>query len=86
MPRRTDRASLGSALLWLGPALLLIGGVVVLPAVELVRASPGRLGWTLRSQTASRRWAEVWAGSSSSARWSDRIAAANSRRESSSRP
>jgi ABC-type sugar transport system permease subunit len=36
---RGDRASLGSALLWLGPALLLILGVVVYPAVELVRAS-----------------------------------------------
>jgi multiple sugar transport system permease protein len=42
MPRgraRGDRASVGSALLWLGPALLLIGGVVIYPAIELVRAS-----------------------------------------------
>ena len=30
---------MGSALLWLGPALLLIGGVVIYPAIELVRAS-----------------------------------------------
>jgi ABC-type sugar transport system permease subunit len=37
--RRTDRASVGSALLWLGPALLLIAGVVIFPAIELVRAS-----------------------------------------------
>ncbi|GAA1230794.1 carbohydrate ABC transporter permease [Oryzihumus leptocrescens] len=44
--RRADRASLGSALLWLGPALLLIGGVVVLPAVELVRASLSRFSIT----------------------------------------
>ncbi|MGZ4750341.1 MAG: carbohydrate ABC transporter permease [Oryzihumus sp.] len=44
--RRTDRASPGSALLWLGPALLLIGGVVVLPAVELVRASLSRFSIT----------------------------------------
>ncbi|HET7659502.1 MAG TPA: sugar ABC transporter permease, partial [Oryzihumus sp.] len=46
MSRRTDRASLGSALLWLGPALVLIGGVVVLPAVELVRASLSRFSIT----------------------------------------
>jgi len=46
MPRRTDRASLRSALLWLGPALLLIGGVFVLPAVELVRASLSRFSIT----------------------------------------
>ncbi len=39
-PRRsTDRTSLGTALLWLGPALALIAGVVVFPAVELVKAS-----------------------------------------------
>jgi multiple sugar transport system permease protein len=35
----TGRAGLGAAALWLGPALLLIAGVVVYPAVELVRAS-----------------------------------------------
>ena len=35
----SDRASVGSALLWLAPALLLIVGVVIYPAIELVRAS-----------------------------------------------
>ena len=44
--RRTDRASLGSALLWLGPALLLIGGVVIFPAIELVRASLSKFSIT----------------------------------------
>ncbi len=47
MPRaRSDRASLGSALLWLGPSLLLIFGVVLYPAVELVRASFSRFSIT----------------------------------------
>jgi multiple sugar transport system permease protein len=36
---RPGRASAWSALLWLGPALALIAGVVIFPAVELVRAS-----------------------------------------------
>ncbi|WP_369818812.1 carbohydrate ABC transporter permease [Phycicoccus sp. Root563] len=44
-PRR-GRASLGQALLWLGPALLLIFGVVVYPAVELVKASLSRYSIT----------------------------------------
>ena len=44
-PRR-GRASLGTALLWLGPALLLIFGVVVYPAVELVKASLSRYSIT----------------------------------------
>ncbi|SER70793.1 carbohydrate ABC transporter membrane protein 1, CUT1 family [Pedococcus cremeus] len=43
---RGDRASLGSALLWLGPALLLIAGVVVYPAIELVRASMSKFSIT----------------------------------------
>ncbi|MEO7746104.1 MAG: sugar ABC transporter permease, partial [Actinomycetota bacterium] len=39
-PRRsTGRTSVGTALIWLGPALALIAGVVVFPAVELVKAS-----------------------------------------------
>jgi multiple sugar transport system permease protein len=33
------RAGIGSALLWLGPSLLLIFGVVIFPAIELIRAS-----------------------------------------------
>jgi multiple sugar transport system permease protein len=37
--RSSGQASTVTALLWLGPALLLIAGVVVYPAVELVRAS-----------------------------------------------
>jgi multiple sugar transport system permease protein len=36
----------GAALLWLGPVLLLIVGVVIYPAVELVRASTGRYSIT----------------------------------------
>ncbi len=44
-PRR-GQASLGQALLWLGPALLLIFGVVVYPAVELVKASLSRYSIT----------------------------------------
>lgn len=49
-PRRRHRgrgtASVGAALIWLGPALLLIAGVVVYPAVELVRASLSRYSIT----------------------------------------
>ncbi|MDE9365774.1 sugar ABC transporter permease [Luteipulveratus sp. YIM 133132] len=41
-----SRASVLSALLWLGPALLLIAGVVVYPAIELVRASFSRFSVT----------------------------------------
>ena len=37
--RQSGRAGLGSALLWLGPSLLLIFGVVIYPAIELIRAS-----------------------------------------------
>src|SRR3954451_24391576 len=37
--RARDRSSVGVALLWLGPALLLIAGVVIYPASELVKAS-----------------------------------------------
>src|SRR5450759_700442 len=49
--RRRRRAkkgdtSLGVALLWLGPALLLIAGVVVFPAFELVRAAFSRYSIT----------------------------------------
>ena len=44
--RRRDHSSLGTALLWLGPALLLIGGVVIFPAVELVKASFSRYSIT----------------------------------------
>jgi multiple sugar transport system permease protein len=51
-PRRRERATIRTALLWLGPALLLIFGVVIYPAIELVRASFSRysitglrLGW-----------------------------------------
>jgi ABC-type sugar transport system permease subunit len=36
----------GRALLWLGPSLLLIGAVVIYPALELVRASLGRYSIT----------------------------------------
>ena len=38
-PRRTRRATDWQALLWLGPSLLLIGGVVLYPAARLVQAS-----------------------------------------------
>lgn len=38
-PTRRGTAPAGVALLWLAPALVLIGGVVVWPAVELARAS-----------------------------------------------
>ncbi len=38
-PRRTRRATEFRALLWLGPSLALIGGVVLYPAFQLVRAS-----------------------------------------------
>ena len=37
--RGTERTSVATALLWLGPALLLIAGVVIFPAIELVKAS-----------------------------------------------
>ncbi|UQX88123.1 sugar ABC transporter permease [Jatrophihabitans telluris] len=37
--RDRGRAPLGVALLWLSPALILIAGVVIYPAVELIRAS-----------------------------------------------
>ncbi len=47
-PRRPRRGhtSWWTALLWLGPALLLIFGVVVYPAVELVKASLSRYSIT----------------------------------------
>src|SRR5206468_905741 len=38
-PRRARRATGWQALLWLGPSLALIGGVVLYPAAQLVRAS-----------------------------------------------
>lgn len=44
--RSRDQAPLYVALLWLGPALLLIGGVVIYPVVELVKASMGRYSIT----------------------------------------
>ena len=46
--RRTvgQRASVGSALLWLGPALLLIAGVVAYPAIALVQASLSKFSIT----------------------------------------
>src|SRR6476661_6210155 len=44
--KRRGEASGPVALLWLGPALLLIGGVVVYPAVELVKASLSRYSIT----------------------------------------
>ncbi len=46
--RRSPRArgTSRTALLWLGPALLLIGGVVIYPAFELVRASFSRYSIT----------------------------------------
>ena len=37
--RRLGGRNLGAALVWLGPALLLIAGVVIYPAVELVKAA-----------------------------------------------
>ena len=37
--RRRGGRNLGAALVWLGPALLLIAGVVIYPAVELVKAA-----------------------------------------------
>ena len=37
--RSPGKAGLGSALLWLGPSLVLIFGVVIFPAYELIRAS-----------------------------------------------
>jgi multiple sugar transport system permease protein len=43
---RKGDTSLGVALLWLGPALLLIVGVVVFPAIELVRAAFSRYSIT----------------------------------------
>ena len=50
-PRRKKSAARGHAapgesLLWLAPALLLIAGVVVYPAIQLVRASTGRYSIT----------------------------------------
>jgi len=44
--KRRGEASGPVALLWLGPALLLIAGVVVYPAVELVKASLSRYSIT----------------------------------------
>jgi multiple sugar transport system permease protein len=45
-----------TALLWLGPALLLIGGVVLFPAVKLIQASLGRYSITgLRTGDAGSR-------------------------------
>jgi len=38
-PRRARRATGWQALLWLGPSLALIGGVVAYPAAQLIRAS-----------------------------------------------
>ncbi|MFI6600487.1 carbohydrate ABC transporter permease [Nonomuraea sp. NPDC050536] len=38
---RRDNVPLRTALLWLGPAIALITGVVIYPAVELVKASTG---------------------------------------------
>jgi multiple sugar transport system permease protein len=51
VPRRRRPPPRGTApawvaLLWLGPALLLIAGVVIYPAIELVRASLGRYSIT----------------------------------------
>ena len=43
---RRGHAPIGVALLWLAPALLLIGGVVIYPAIELVRASTSRYSIT----------------------------------------
>lgn len=43
---RRGHAPLGVALLWLAPVLLLIGAVVVYPAIELVRASLNRYSIT----------------------------------------
>lgn len=61
--RRSPRArndarkiGLGTALLWLGPALLLILGVVLYPAIKLVEASLGRFSITgLRTGDAGAR-------------------------------
>ena len=44
--RRSGDTSFRVALLWLGPALLLIVGVVVFPAIELVRAAFSRYSIT----------------------------------------
>jgi multiple sugar transport system permease protein len=44
--RPRGHAPLHVALLWLGPALLLIAGVVIYPVVELVKASMGRYSIT----------------------------------------
>lgn len=61
--RRRERGRAGAltALLWLGPALVLIVGVVLYPAVELVRASLGRYSITgLRTGDAgSRNYTQV---------------------------
>jgi multiple sugar transport system permease protein len=38
---RRGRLSFGTALLWLSPALVLVAGVVIYPAIELVKASLG---------------------------------------------
>jgi multiple sugar transport system permease protein len=43
---RPGQESFGTALLWLGPALALIVGVVLFPAYELLRASLGRYSIT----------------------------------------
>src|SRR5438132_13463375 len=43
---RRGHAPFGVALLWLAPALLLIGGVVIYPAVELIKASTSRYSIT----------------------------------------
>lgn len=43
---RRGRASVWTALLWLGPALILIAAVVIYPAIELVKASLGQYSIT----------------------------------------
>jgi ABC-type sugar transport system permease subunit len=49
-PRRARRATGWQALLWLGPSLALIGGVVLYPAAQLVRASLSQFSVTGLSQ------------------------------------
>jgi len=51
---RRGRASIWTALLWLGPALVLIAAVVIYPAIELVKASMGQYSITgLRTGSAA---------------------------------
>src|SRR5947209_6679705 len=53
---RRGHAPVWVALVWLAPALILIGGVVIYPAIELIKASTSRYSITgLRKGSAGAR-------------------------------